>query len=43
MEELNPFAIAQKQLAEAAKVMGLDKTAHEFLRGRKRNSISGFP
>ncbi len=32
MEELNPFAIAQKQLAEAAKVMGLDKTAHEFLR-----------
>ena len=32
MEELNPFAIAQKQLAKAAEVMGLDKTAHELLR-----------
>ncbi|TET53358.1 MAG: Glu/Leu/Phe/Val dehydrogenase [Anaerolineales bacterium] len=31
-EELNPFAIAQKQLAQAAKIMGLDAATHELLR-----------
>lgn len=30
-EELNPFKIAQSQLATAAKVMGLDKGMHEYL------------
>jgi glutamate dehydrogenase (NAD(P)+) len=30
--ELNPFEIAQYQLAAAAEIMGLDKTTHEFLR-----------
>jgi glutamate dehydrogenase (NAD(P)+) len=31
-EELNPFAIAQKQLDQAAKIMGLDAATHELLR-----------
>jgi glutamate dehydrogenase (NAD(P)+) len=31
-EELNPFAIAQKQLDQAAEVMGLDPATHELLR-----------
>ncbi len=31
-EELNPFAIAQKQLDQAAKIMGLDPATHELLR-----------
>jgi glutamate dehydrogenase (NAD(P)+) len=31
-EELNPFAIAQKQLAQAAEIMGLDEATHELLR-----------
>ena len=31
-EELNPFAIAQKQLAQAAEIMGLDPATHELLR-----------
>ena len=31
-EELNPFAIAQKQLDQAAEIMGLDEATHEFLR-----------
>ncbi|MEA3190225.1 MAG: glutamate dehydrogenase [Thermoplasmata archaeon] len=30
-EELNPFRIAQSQLAKAAKVMGLDAAMHEYL------------
>ena len=30
--EMNPFEIAQRQLALAAEVMGLDATTHEFLR-----------
>jgi glutamate dehydrogenase (NAD(P)+) len=30
--ELNPFQIAQYQLAAAAEIMGLDETSHEFLR-----------
>ena len=31
-QQLNPFEIAQRQLAIAAQVMGLDETTHEFLR-----------
>jgi glutamate dehydrogenase (NAD(P)+) len=31
-EELNPFAIAQKQLDQAAQIMGLDPAVHELLR-----------
>ncbi|MBI4716175.1 MAG: Glu/Leu/Phe/Val dehydrogenase [Planctomycetes bacterium] len=32
MSELNPFAIAQQQLDEAAQRLGLDAATHEFLR-----------
>ena len=32
MPPLNPFAIAQQQLDEAAERLGLDKATHEFLR-----------
>ncbi|MDO8629112.1 MAG: Glu/Leu/Phe/Val dehydrogenase dimerization domain-containing protein, partial [Phycisphaerales bacterium] len=32
MSTLNPFAIAQQQLDEAAARLGLDKATHEFLR-----------
>ena len=32
MPELNPFKIAQAQLDEAAKVLGLDKATHDLLR-----------
>lgn len=31
-EELNPFKNAQRQLDEAAKILGLEKKVHEFLR-----------
>ena len=31
-EELNPFAIAQQQLDQAAEIMGLDPAMHELLR-----------
>jgi glutamate dehydrogenase (NAD(P)+) len=31
-QAMNPFEIAQEQLAHAAQVMGLDATTHEFLR-----------
>jgi len=31
-EELNPFAIAQQQLGQAAEIMGLDPAMHELLR-----------
>lgn len=31
-EELNPFAIAQQQLGQAAEIMGLDPAIHELLR-----------
>ena len=31
-EELNPFAIAQQQLAQAAEIMDLDPATHELLR-----------
>ena len=32
MEMLNPFVIAQRQLDQAAEIMGLDPTVHELLR-----------
>ena len=32
LEELNPFAIAQKQLDQASEIMGLDPATHELLR-----------
>ncbi len=32
MAELNPFAIAQQQLDEAAERLGLDRATHELLR-----------
>ena len=32
LEELNPFAIAQKQLDQAAEIMGLDPATHALLR-----------
>jgi hypothetical protein len=32
MSELNPFKIAQAQLAEAAEIMGLEPAVHELLR-----------
>ncbi len=34
--ELNPFAIAQEQLAEAAELLGLDEATHELLRWPRR-------
>ncbi|MCO6437641.1 MAG: Glu/Leu/Phe/Val dehydrogenase [Phycisphaerae bacterium] len=36
MPELNPFAIAQQQLDEAAAKLGLDAATHEFLRWPQR-------
>ncbi|HRW51940.1 MAG TPA: Glu/Leu/Phe/Val dehydrogenase [Phycisphaerae bacterium] len=36
MAELNPFKIAQQQLDEAAKKLGLDAATHEFLRWPQR-------
>ena len=35
-EELNPFKIAQKQLDDAAKIMGLDPAIHAYLREPQR-------
>ncbi len=31
-EKLNPFGIAQRQLDEAASILGLDKATHDMLR-----------
>ena len=36
MTELNPFAIAQRQLDAAAERLGLDPATHEFLRWPQR-------
>ncbi len=36
MVEFNPFDIAQRQLAQAARVMGLDRAVHELLRWPQR-------
>ncbi|MBW3583368.1 MAG: Glu/Leu/Phe/Val dehydrogenase [Euryarchaeota archaeon] len=35
-EELNPFRIAQRQLDDAAKLMGLEPSVHEYLREPQR-------
>jgi glutamate dehydrogenase (NAD(P)+) len=42
-QAMNPFAIAQRQLALAAEVMGLDDTTHEFLRWPMREFHVRFP
>ena len=42
-QEMNPFGIAQRQLALAAEVMGLDETTHEFLRWPMREFHVRFP
>jgi len=42
-QEMNPFEIAQRQLALAAEVMGLDETTHEFLRWPMREFHVRFP
>ncbi len=42
-ENLNPFAIAQQQLDEAAEIMELDKTAHAILREPMRSLTINIP
>ncbi len=42
-EKLNPFAMAQRQLDEAAEFLGLDKATHELLRWPKREIHVTFP
>jgi len=42
-QAMNPFAIAQRQLAMAAEVMGLDDTTHQFLRWPMREFHVRFP
>ncbi len=42
-EQLNPFAMAQAQLDEAAEFLGLDKATHELLRWPKREIHVTFP
>jgi glutamate dehydrogenase (NAD(P)+) len=42
-DRMNPFEIAQAQLAEAAEVMGLDETTHELLRWPMREFHVHFP
>jgi len=42
-ETLNPFSIAQKQLDEAAEVLGLDKATREFLRWPQREFVVTIP
>jgi glutamate dehydrogenase (NAD(P)+) len=43
MAELNPFAIAQKQLDTAAAKLGLDPATHEFLRWPQKELIVTLP
>ncbi len=43
MEELNPFKIVQKQIDEAAKIMGLEEEIHEILREPMRTLIVRIP
>ena len=43
MEELNPFKIAQKQLDEAAEIMGLDEASRQMLREPMRTLIVRIP
>jgi glutamate dehydrogenase (NAD(P)+) len=42
-QELNPFEIAQQQLALAAEIMGLDDATHELLRWPMREFHIRFP
>jgi glutamate dehydrogenase (NAD(P)+) len=42
-EELNPFKIAQRQLDDAAGIMGLDKQAHAILREPMRTVVANIP
>ena len=42
-EELNPFTIAQKQLGQAAAIMGLDPATHELLRWPLRELHVSLP
>jgi glutamate dehydrogenase (NAD(P)+) len=42
-EELNPFAIARKQLDQAVAIMGLDPATHELLRSPMRELHVSFP
>jgi len=42
-EELNPFKIAQKQLDEAAELLGLDEATHEILRWPRREYYFTIP
>jgi glutamate dehydrogenase (NAD(P)+) len=42
-EELNPFAIAQKQLDQAAAIVGLDPATHELLRWPMRELHVSLP
>ena len=43
MAEMNPFAIAQKQLDTAAARLGLDPATHEFLRWPQKELIVSIP
>ena len=43
MVEMNPFAIAQKQLDTAAARLGLDPATHEFLRWPQKELIVSIP
>ncbi|RMH54478.1 MAG: Glu/Leu/Phe/Val dehydrogenase [Candidatus Hydrogenedentota bacterium] len=42
-EETNPFLIAQKQLDEAAEILGLDDATHELLRWPRREIVVTIP
>ena len=43
MAELNPFAIAQRQLDTAAERLGLDAATHEFLRWPQKELVVSIP
>ncbi|MCX5816824.1 MAG: Glu/Leu/Phe/Val dehydrogenase [Proteobacteria bacterium] len=43
MPKLNPFTIAQQQLDDAAKKLGLDSATHELLRWPQRELVCTFP
>jgi glutamate dehydrogenase (NAD(P)+) len=43
MADLNPFAIAQRQLDTAAERLGLDAATHEFLRWPQKELIVSIP
>ncbi|MBM4320327.1 MAG: hypothetical protein FJ125_10280 [Deltaproteobacteria bacterium] len=43
MSELNPFKIAQRQLDEAAAILGLDQGTHQMLRNPVRELHVSLP